>query len=561
MFIGLRHGASTAPTPQSGGGAKLRSNAECWKTSGRRRQPPLRSRAELGKSWIERTHGIQRESGNAPESTPFGGKVRETALSLSATATRGGAAVVAGQVIKLGLLLVNLVVLGRLLSPADFGLLAMVMAVVGVGELFRDFGLSSAAVQAKSVTPAQKSNLFWINSLLGLGLAGACCATATLIASLYGDPRLVNVIIAISVTFLLNGIQTQFQVELTRNHRFFTLAATDVASQVTGLAVAVVLALSGAGYWALVGLQIAIATTLCVLRVVSARWVPGLPSRRSEIKPFLEYGWHLGWAQIVGYISYNIDSVILGARSGAAALGLYNRAFQIITLPVVQLLGPLSNVVLPLLSRVESKEVFVRAITRIQLILSYTSALFFGLLVAAAYPFVRVLLGPAWVQSAPILQILSVGALFQVMTYTGYWVFLARALTRSLLRYNLVTKSFVILCVIVGSSWGPLGVAAGYSLGLVVSWPVSLLWLSKVSDFPVRETTPIALRGIGLAIAVASCGLLAGALFTVDNTLLQFAINASGAIVGLAITLLHRPLRNELLQLAASASQAVRRKL
>ena len=482
-------------------------------------------------------------------------------MSLSATATRGGAAVVTGQVIKLCLLLVNLIVLGRLLSPADFGLLAMVMAVVGVGELFRDFGLSSAAVQAKTISHAQKSNLFWINSLLGLSLAGACCGAATLIASLYGDPRLVNVILAISVTFLLNGIQTQFQVELTRNHRFFTLAATDVGSQVAGLGVAVILALSGAGYWALVGLQLGIAATLCILRVALARWVPGLPTRRSEIKPFLQYGWHLGWAQIVGYISYNVDSIILGARSGAAALGLYNRAFQIITLPVVQLLGPLSNVVLPLLSRVESKVVFVHAVIRIQLMLSYIASLFFGLLVATAYPFVRILLGPAWVQSAPILQLLSIGALFQVMTYTGYWVFLARSLTKSLLRYNLVTKTFVILCVVIGSTWGPLGVAAGYSLGLVVSWPVSLFWLRRISDFPVRETTPIALRGIGLAMTVAGCGLLVGLLVPVDSAFLQFAINAGGAIVGLALTLVVRPLRIELLQLTVSALQSVRRKL
>ncbi|MDH6235385.1 PST family polysaccharide transporter [Cryobacterium sp. CG_9.6] len=468
---------------------------------------------------------------------------------------------VTGQVIKLGLLLVNLVVLGRLLSPSDFGLLAMVMAIVGVGELFRDFGLSSAAVQAKSVSHAQKSNLFWINSLLGLFLAGASCAAANLIASLYGDPRLVNVILAISMTFILNGVQTQFQVELIRNHRFLAVAATDVASQVAGLAVAVILALLGGGYWALVGLQLGIAATLCILRVASARWIPSLPSRRTEIKSFLQYGWNLGWAQIVGYISYNIDSIILGARSGASALGLYSRAFQIITLPVVQLLAPLSNVVLPLLSRVESKDVFVRAIIRIQLILSYSAALFFGLLVATAYPFVRLLLGAAWVQSAPILQLLSIGALFQVVTFAGYWVFLARALTKSLLRYNLVTKTFVILCVAVGSSWGPLGVAAGYSLGLVVSWPVSLFWLSRISDFPVRQTTPIVLRGIGLAVTVASCGLAFGALMPVNHTVLQFAINFIGAILGLGLTLAYRPLRMELLQLAAAAAQTVRRKL
>lgn len=480
-------------------------------------------------------------------------------MSLTATAARGGGYVITGQIIKLGLLLVNLVVLGRLLSPTDFGLLAMVTAVVGVGELFRDFGLSSAAVQAKSITQVQKSNLFWINTLLGAVLTGVVCVASPLIATLYDDPRLVSVALAVSVTFLFNGVQTQFQVELIRRHKFFVLASTDVAAQTIGLGVAIAMAVGGFAYWALVGMQVSIAFALCLMRIAYASWRPGLPSRGAAMGSFLRYGWHLGWAQAIGYVSNNIDSVVIGARWGGAALGLYSRAFQIITLPMAQLLGPLTNVALPLLSRIESPSSFARAISRIQVVLGYSGMIFFSVLIAAAGPFIELLLGDSWSGSAPILQALAIGAAFQVLTYSGYWVFLARGLTRSLLHYNLVTKSFVILCVVVGNAWGPMGAALGYSVGLAVSWPVSLLWLSRVTVLPARALVAVSFRSLLLGLTMVTAGLYVSAVAPVTEPIWKFLmIGVAAVAAGMLVTLALRSVRSDLTQFASLASQAIK---
>jgi O-antigen/teichoic acid export membrane protein len=167
--------------------------------------------------------------------------------SLGRSATRGAAVTIGGQAVRIVIQLGSIVILARLLAPADYGLIAMVTAIIGIGEIFRDFGLSSAAIQAKEISRGQKSNLFWINSAIGLVLTLLVIAASWPVAALYGDPRLQLLTVALSSTFLLNGVATQFRADLARHLRFVKLTAVDIAGQVIGLALGVILALSGAG--------------------------------------------------------------------------------------------------------------------------------------------------------------------------------------------------------------------------------------------------------------------------------------------------------------------------
>lgn len=139
-------------------------------------------------------------------------------------AARGALSTVAGQVIRLAVQLVGVVILARLLGPTDYGLIAMVVAIVGVGEVLRDFGLSSAVMRAESLSVTQRNNLFWINTLIGAVLTIAIILLSNPIADLYGQPELVGICIAISFTFLLNGMATQYRAGLARNLKFGYLA-------------------------------------------------------------------------------------------------------------------------------------------------------------------------------------------------------------------------------------------------------------------------------------------------------------------------------------------------
>lgn len=428
-----------------------------------------------------------------------------TRTASTKTAVRGGSVTLVGQFSKLGLQVIGLFVLARLLTPTDFGLVAMVTAVVGFADVVRDLGLSSAAIQADRLSRGQKSNLFWINSGLGLVLTAACAGGSFAIAALYHDPRLLDICLALSVTFLFNGLQTQFGAELSRQLRFVALTITDLVSAALPLLVAIGLALAGWGYWALVVQIVLQSFTTLVTRVVAARWWPGLPSRTEPTRELLRYGWNLMLTQVLVYFSSNIDKVIIGSRFGAAPLGLYTRAMQLIVLPINQIFAPVTNVALPVLSRLRTvPERLSSQLLGAQVALGYPVAFFLAAVVAVADPFIPLAMGSQWGPVVPLFRLLAVSALFQAVNYVVYWIFLVQGRTGSHFRYSLVSRSILVLTVVTGSLVSLQGVAVGYVVGVVLPWPLALFWVRRWSLVPVRL-----LLGNGARIVVA--GILAGA--------------------------------------------------
>ncbi|RDI26793.1 PST family polysaccharide transporter [Rhodococcus sp. AG1013] len=458
--------------------------------------------------------------------------ITEREPSLGAVAARGAAVTLAGQAVKFGIQFGGIIVLARLLSPEAFGLVAMVTAVVGVGEVLRDFGLSSAAVQAKSLTPGQRSNLFWINSAIGAALSVGVVLCAPLIAGLYGEPRLEAVARVLAVTFLLNGLTTQFRANMTRQLKFGKLAVADIVAQACGLGVGIGMALGGAGYWAIVGQQVAQAVLTLALTAVLGRWAPGCPQRREEMRGLLSFGWNLMGTQLLQYTSKNIDSVIVGHQFGATSLGYYNRAGQIVNGPLNQLNVPASTVALPILSRLQDDRPRYRNfILRGQTALMSLVVAVFLFLSALAEPFVEILLGTEWLASVDIFRLIAIGAAFQGASYATYWVFTSKGLTRSMLRYAVVARTISIALLFGGAWFGVTGVAAAYALGIAITWPLGLYWTSRISDAPVWEMFTNGLRTLAVYTAAAVVAYLAAR--SLSNPIAEVGVGAA-AMAGAA---------------------------
>ena len=344
----------------------------------------------------------------------------------AARTVKASAITLAGQWVRFVIQTGSLIVLARLLSPRDYGLVAMVTAIVGIAQVLGDFGLSLAAVQARVLSRAQKTNLFWLNSLLGLTLTCVVFALRDPIAAFYHRPALTQIVSVLSIAFVINGLTTQFEAELTRSMRFSRLAIRDISAAIVAFGVAVGLAIAGAGYWALVGQQLALAGASLFGSVVLSGWWPGLPRIRESMGGLLGFGANTMALQVSAYISTNIDSVFVGRFWGPALLGVYNRAYTLFTLPLQQLTAPLTRVVLPTLSRIHDEALFLRYLVRAQLLNSYilVGALVTG--AAVAQPLIATTLGPKWSGVVPIFQVLALGGVFQALAYLYYWIFLAR---------------------------------------------------------------------------------------------------------------------------------------
>ncbi|MEZ0491223.1 oligosaccharide flippase family protein [Kineococcus sp. TBRC 1896] len=420
--------------------------------------------------------------------------------SLGRAAGRGAVITLGTQGVRLVVQVIGLAVLGRLLAPHDYGLVAIVTVLVSAGEVFRDFGLSAAAIQAKTLSRGQRDNLFWINTGIGLVLALLLCALSPVLAHVYRDDRLTLIAVVMSGIFVLNGISTQYRAGLARSLQFGRLSGAELLGQVTGVAVAVTVAALGGGYWALAAQWISAQSLALVLVFAWSRWRPGRIDRTASVRPFLNFGSALLGSTLLNNAVNYTSPLALGLAGNPVTVGLYNRAQQLVTMPLVQIQAPTTRVALPILSRVQDDpKQFTRMLLRGQLALLTLIGLVFAVLFAQAPAAVRVLLGPQWGDVVPLFRILLLAGFMQAATYAASWVFQARGLTGSQLRYSLATRPLFVVAICIGAAFGPTWTAAAYAGSLLAGWPLSLWWLRRLGGVPTGRMARNGLQGALLA--------------------------------------------------------------
>ena len=480
---------------------------------------------------------------------------------LGRTAARGAVVTLSAQGLKIIIQVVGVVVLARMLLPGDYGLVAMVTSIVGVAEIFRDFGLSAAAIQSKSLSRGQRTNLFWINTAAGAVLTAMIMLGAPLIALVYHRGELVDVARWLAPVFLLNGMATQYRASLTRNLKFRHLASVEVTAPAIALAASILVASQGGGYWALVVQQLSTAALLLILLVIVSRWLPGLFDRTAPMRDLLRFGWNLAGSQLIGYIANNVDSLTIGIRLGPTSLGLYNRAFQLLMTPLAQVRTPTTTVALPILSRLkDSQSETDRFVQRGQLGLGLTLVAGLGLIIGAADPVTEIFLGERWAAVSPILRLLAAAGIFQTLAFVGYWVYLSHGLTKELFHYSFLSAAIKIVLIVGGSQWGLMGVAWGYALAPAVTWPLSFWWLSRKSTIHVKPLFVGAGRIMLLVAWLAGTTAVVSWLTAPLGSWLQLLLAVVSAVTAYALILCVPIYRRDVLSVIRLVRQGMSRR-
>jgi O-antigen/teichoic acid export membrane protein len=388
---------------------------------------------------------------------------------------RGGLARLCAQMAQFALRLGSLMVLARLLGPKDFGLVGMVTAFTGVLTLFRDFGLSSAAIQRKTVTDEQISTLFWINVAVGLLLALLSIGMAPAIAAFYHEPRLLKVTAVIATGFLFNAAGVQHSVLLQREMRFTALAVIGTVSMIVGTAVAIGGALAGYGYWALVAMTTIspLVYTICVWMATS--WVPGMPRKGVGIRSMVRFGGTVTLNGLVVYIASNLDKVLVGRFWGTSAIGIYGRAYQLISIPTDNLNASVGEVAFSALSRIQDDPMRLRS----YFLKGYSLVLALTLPITLACAFfaddiIFVALGARWMEAAPLFRLLAPTILVFAIANPLSWLVTSLGLVSRNLKIVLLIAPTMIGAYVLALRYGPKGVAFAYSAALTL-WLVPLI--------------------------------------------------------------------------------------
>ncbi|MGB8030175.1 MAG: lipopolysaccharide biosynthesis protein [Terracidiphilus sp.] len=486
----------------------------------------------------------------SPQKTLNSFSIDHLQRDLKGRSVRGGLLTLTSQGVQFALNSVSTIVLAHLLTPTDFGLVAMVTAITGLAQGFAGLGLSEATIQHPEIHHEQVSKLFWVNVGIGVGLTIVTASLAPFLAWFYHEPRLRAITYVTSFIFLIGGLRVQHDALLQRNMQFYFIAIRDVAAYLVAVPTAILLARRGWGYWAIVALPLTANFIQMTLSWVMARWIPGLPRRNVRIRHFITYGGGVAASYLTFNFTRSVDNILIGWYWGAGPLGLYSRAMNLLLLPVRQLGAPARSVAVPAFSRLQDDpDRLARFYLRTANLIMWITAPVFGFLFVAATPVIVLTLGRQWQAAGPVFQNLAIFALGQLLYESVIWLFVSRGQSKRLLKLVLILCPITVCSYAIGLPFGIKGVALSGALGMLLAFP----WMMSFSFRGTRLT--LARLGGALVYPVISClsGVAIGelALHFVDqmSAISQILIIGVAFAVGSSFTLILEPVRREVKQL------------
>ncbi len=359
----------------------------------------------------------------------------------------------------------NTIILARLLTPSDFGIIGMVAVFINFLIMFKDAGLSMATIQNEKIDSGQISTLFWINAIISLALGIVVLLSSPIVAAFYKKPELAAVTAVLSITFIIEGFFIQHSALLRRHLKFSALAVIEVIAQLASIIVAITMALLGFRYWALVGAAMARTVMLLILMFYFCPWMPGRMQKGTGIRNMLMFGGHITGSAFVVYLSRNFDSLLIGRYIGAAPLGLYSRAYSLLMQPLTMIRGSLTNISLPVMSSLKNDPVrYLRYFSKLlDISISLTMPIMVYCFLESEF-LIRILLGENWMGAVPVFKIFSFAGFFIANLGIPGLVLLSHGFSKRYLHLNIITSLIICVSFVAGVPFGITGVAIGYGI-------------------------------------------------------------------------------------------------
>ncbi|MGZ9128825.1 MAG: lipopolysaccharide biosynthesis protein [Candidatus Binatia bacterium] len=392
--------------------------------------------------------------------------------------------------------LVSVVILARLLVPADFGLVAMAMAIIAFIDIATSLSFDIALIQKSNPSREHYDTAWTLNIAVGVGCGLVIAALAYPAASFYNEPRLAAIMLVLAISWLLQGFENIGVVNFRREMNFAREFRFMAGKRVAGFVVTLTLALTLQSYWALIAGTVVSRFAGVLLSYAMQPFRPRFSLAASR-DLFSFSGWLL-LNNILGATLGNIPLFFIGRVQGPRELGIYTVGHEIAFLPSTELVAPINRAVLPGYARMATIPENLRNgyVEVIAAVLTIALPASFGL-AAVADPLVQVMLGDKWLAAIPIIQILAFGGAIAAMQSNNYSAYIALGQQRVLV---LIMAAHLIVVVplmfFLGARFGIQGVAFAELLAgmvsLVVSYPVLFRTLKiSVSNYAKNIWRPL----------------------------------------------------------------------
>ncbi len=431
---------------------------------------------------------------------------------------------------------VQLMILTRYLSPSDFGLMAILMVVIGFAQIFIDVGMSNAIIYYSKITRTQLSSLYWVNILMALLLTVVTVVFAPYISVLYNEPRMASLLRDLSLVFILGGMGSQYRVLCQKELMFDKISKVDILSSLVSFVVVVFLIVKGFGLYSLIYstlLNVALSSLLYMRIGFRSYGVPSFVLDVRGLKGFFRFGFFQLGERLFIYSHSQIDILLVGKLLGIEAVGIYSLAKTLI-MRVVGIINPIvSKVTLPIMSKSKDdsfllKAYYLNSVKYLALIVA-PIFLFISLL---SLPIVNVLFGQKWVDVVPVLQVLSFYGFFRAIGNPIGSLVLAKGRADIGFFWNLAMLFCVPLSILCGSYMGLVGVSwALLGLAVALKLPEYYLITKPLCDAGFNEYLKSFSKPLLMVFII---GFVLLPLMSISNI---FYMSASVLFVGVAMYL------------------------
>lgn len=408
------------------------------------------------------------------------------------------------QVFRVAVQLVGLLLLSRLLSPEDFGLVAMVSIVTNLAGLLRDMGTAAAVIQKQTLENEIILTAFWLNCIIGVALGMGIAGLSGLLAAIFHAPALVGLLLLVAVAFPITGSGTVHQALLERASRFSVIARVEIIAALCGLGVALIAAYAGAGAYSLVLQTLAVAVLSTVQLWFASGWRPRWYWSTARLRELSGFSSNLFAFNIVNYFSRNADNMVVGRWLGASSLGAYSLAYRIMLFPLQNLTVVATRALFPVFSRQQTApgEMAGLYLRTLSVIAFFTAPLMAGLFVLRV-PFVHVFLGEKWSSVAGLIAWLAPVGFIQSLVSTTGTVFMAGGRTDTLFRLGVLGAVLQVSSFLIGVHWGVTGVAAGYFIANLLNALPAFYFTFRLLDQSAWQLVGAIYRPAAIALLMA----------------------------------------------------------
>jgi PST family polysaccharide transporter len=368
--------------------------------------------------------------------------------------------------------LLVLMALGRLLTPAEFGVMGAAVVVIAVSQIVSHIGVGPAIIQRRTLEPGHVRAAVMLSGTLGFALGAIVWVGAPLIARFYRIPEVEPVLRGVAILFPLDGLNTVAKSLLTRQLRFRLYVALDVGSYILGYAcIGVILAWQGYGVWAMVMANVSqsILRTIAMYAVTRHSVRPSL--NLQAMRDLLSFGFGHSLAQVALVISQQADNLVVGRWLGPAALGVYGRAYSLMVMPATGFGKIVNRVLFPVMSQVQDeRDRLAGAYERTLAIVALISLPVSALLWIVAPDLIPALLGPQWSGVVLPFQLFTVGLFFRMSSKVTDACVKATGAVYSRAFIQGLYAVMVLVAALIGQRWGVGGVAVAVSVAMGINW-------------------------------------------------------------------------------------------